>query len=642
MRMSVLGRFAQSVAVVAAIFATVTLTELSFAAEAGAAKGSPETNSASSSKTAVARAARNGELDDMKRLLDAGADINAPCIYGLTPLQLARLSGHKELAEFLIQRGANAAAPLPKREEIVDALLTDRVSPKGAAVAVLVSRDGTILFQKAYGLADIARAEPAKVSTPFRIGSVTKQFTAAAILKLVEADKLKLTDPLSKFYPDFPRGHEITIEHLLTHTSGIHSYTEESEFMEKATQPVTAADLIARIKSYPLEFAPGDTWKYSNSGYVLLGDILEKVSGQSYERCVTKLLLDPADMNSTGVYRNAEPPAHSPVGYVYEAGNYKPAPDWQMSWAGGAGALYSTLADLDRWNEAVFSGKVLRRETFEQALTPVKTKKNADGKTDEGYGFGFGISKFRGVREIAHGGGLPGFGSFLLRLPDKNFTVVVLENQLPPKPELAPSSLAHEIVEIYFGEELAPRASPVQSVSDAALQAIVGRYDYGVAVMNVTKEGSHVYAQLGPQPRFEIFPRSETDFFWKVVDAQVTFVKDASGQIVSAKHHQGGQTINAPRLPERVEKKLDPAALETFVGRYDYGQGKTLAVTREGDHLMVQLTGQPKFETIATSDNEFSLKLIEAQLTFVKDADGRVTHIVHRQNGKTFNAPRMK
>jgi hypothetical protein len=166
--------------------------------------------------------------------------------------------------------------------------------------------------------------------------------------------------------------------------------------------------------------------------------------------------------------------------------------------------------------------------------------------------------------------------------------------------------------------------------------------DYGGAILTVTRDDTHLYAQLTGQPRFEIFPKSETDYFWKVVDAQVTFVKDSSGKVTKAVHHQNGATINAPRLEDVTPVKVDSAAYDAVVGKYDYGKGQaTLSVTRDGDHMFAQLTGQAKFEIFPKSPAEFYWKVVNAQVTFVKDATGKVTKAIHHQNGQTFEAPRI-
>ena len=591
-------------------------------------------------------AAKEGDLDALKDLVGKGFELNGRSRDGLTPFMAARIRGQKDAADFLAEKGADTRATPPATEALVEALLAGRISRDGAGAAVLVARDGKILYEKGLGLADIERKQPVTADTRFRIGSITKQFTASGILRLQEAGKLQVTDLLSKFFPDFPRGGEVTLQHLLTHTSGIHGYTETPGFMQNVTKPTSPVDLIASIKGFPYDFKPGERWNYSNSGYFLLGNIVEKVSGQEYGDFLHQTFFAPLGMADTGVYRNDKPPSGAAVGYEYENGQFKKALDWDMSWAGGAGAIYSTVKDLYRWNEAVFGGRVLNKENLAAAFSPVVTEENKNDKSADGYGYGWGISHFRGAREVSHNGGLNGFLSALIRFPEQNFTVVVLINAFPPKPRTDPGTLAHEIAELYLGSELAPRstvtANAAKPVSSAALAAIVGRYDYRNAILVVTQEGGRVFAQLGGQPRFEIYPQSETEFFWKVVDAQVTFVKDATGKVVSATHHQSGMTIHAPRLAEVAEIKLADAQTDALLGDYEFKPVGKMTISREGDRIFGQLTGQPKFELGATSATELFARVVNAQLTFVKDADGKVAKVVLHQGGRDQEMPKMK
>jgi CubicO group peptidase (beta-lactamase class C family) len=589
-------------------------------------------------------AAGTGDIETLKKMLDQGADINCHTPEGLTPLLAARIKGQKEAYDFLLSKGADANAPLPAPEVLVDALFAHHFDQDGAGAAVLVARDGKILFEKGYGMADIEKKVPVTTATKFRIGSITKQFTAASILRLQEAGKLRVTDPVAKYFPDFPRGKEVILQRLLTHTSGIHNYTDEPDFMDGVTKPVAPATLLSSIEKFSYDFNPGAKWSYSNSNYVILGDIVEKVSGQNYGNFLQQTFFDPLGMNATGVYHNDAPPADAAIGYSYKNGRYEKSLDWDMSWASGAGSLYSTVEDLYRWNEGLFGHKVLDSESLAAAFTPVVTEENKNDKHDDGYGYGWMISRFRGAREISHGGGLHGFVTNLLRLPDQNFTVVVLTNSFPQKPGTNPETLSSNIVEFYLGSELAPMPPKPSEVSvpSAALAAIVGRYDFGGMLAVVTREGDRVFVQLGLQPRFELFPMSETEFFLKVVDAQVTFVKDANGKVVGLINHQNGHTVHAPRLKDTVEIQLDDAQTAPILGEYTVGPDRTMTISREDGRLYAQLTGQPKLELGAISDTEFFLKVVNARLTFAKDAKGNVTSVTLHQKGRTHEWPKVK
>ena len=585
------------------------------------------------------------DADTIQKLLAQGLDVNAQGEAGVTAFQAARLHGDTELMRLLASRGAVTNAPMPPPDKLMEALFTHVITNDAPGAAVLVAQNGAVLFKKGYGLADAAHDARFAPDTESRIGSVTKQFTASAILKLQEQGKLNVQDKLAKYFPDFPRGDEVTLHHLLTHTSGIRSYTDKPGFMDKVTSPIAPDDLIKSFQNDAYDFDPGKKWRYDNSGYFLLGRIIEKVSGQSYGEFLRKNFFEPLGMTNTGVYRAGLSLQHEALGYQFTGGRFTNALNWDMSWAGGAGVLYSTVEDLYRWNEGVFGGKVLKEASLKAAWTTVKTEDNKDDDSGNGYGYGWSSTHMRGAQEISHSGGLNGFSSFLMRLPRENFTVAILANAEPGAPGVEPARLAHLVTEIYLGEKLAPcpihQVNP--SVSPAAFDALVGRYDYGMAVMTVTKAGRHLYAQLSGQPRIEIFPTSSTEFFWKVVDAQVTFVKDDQGKVTKAIHHQGGHTINAPRLEDLKEVKVDAATYDAFVGKYDYGEGNAiLTVSREGDHLFAQLTGQPKFEIYPKSPTEFFWKVVDAQVQFVKNDAGKITKAIHHQGGQTLEAPKIE
>ena len=218
--------------------------------------------------------------------------------------------------------------------------------------AVLVSREGKVLFNKAYGLADVKGKMANTPNTTFRIGSVSKQFTAAAILRLQERGELSVEDSLAKYYPEWPNGGNITLHHLLTHTSGMYSYTSHPLFAFQVSKPANIASLIPAIQKEKVNFAPGEKWAYCNSGYFLLGLIIEKVSRKSYGRFLETEFFIPLGMKNTGVHVAGKEPEGEALGYAKGILGYRLSNNWDMSWAGGAGALYSTTADLHRWNEA--------------------------------------------------------------------------------------------------------------------------------------------------------------------------------------------------------------------------------------------------------------------------------------------------
>jgi CubicO group peptidase (beta-lactamase class C family) len=508
---------------------------------------------------------------------------------------------------------------------------------------VVVTKGDDVMLQKGYGYADAESKAPWTPDTVSCIGSITKQFTAAAILRLQEHGRLSVDDPLSKYFPDYPKGDAVKLRHLLTHTSGIHSYTSKPDFLKTVTLPVEPEPHIASFKNDPYDFEPGARWSYSNSGYFLLGYIVAKVSGRSYADFLKQEFFEPLGMQDTGEVTSGAILENAATGYSQEGTLLKRAVDWEMSRAGGAGSLYSTVGDLFLWNEAVFGGRVLSEASLKAAFTPVVVG-SSPPSPDEGYGFGWNVGRLRGVPEIQHGGGLSGFLSQLSRYPSERLSVVVLANAAPPLPGLEPGGLARDVAQIYLSDKMESRPTPrAIAMSPEALQAFVGRYDYGQAVLTVTREGSQLFAQLGSQPRFEIFPSSENEFFWKAVDARVTFVRDGTGRVTRAVHRQGPVPLEAPRLEDAPAVVLSLEQLDAFVGKYDYGRKEAvLTVTREEGRLFAQLTGQPRFEIFPVSADQFVWKVVEAKITFVRDAAGRVTGAVHEQGGRRLDAPKLE
>lgn len=525
-------------------------------------------------------------------------------------------------------------------EDGLKAHLEKLTKDKLPGMAVLVAREGKIVFQAGFGFADLEKKVPVTPETKFRIGSVSKQFTAAAILRLADDGKLAVTDPLEKFFPGFPRGGEITLHHLLTHTSGIHSYTGKPEFLGRVSKPIAPGELIAWFRDDPMDFAPGAGFRYNNSAYFLAGEVVATVSGRPLAVFLRETFFEPLGMKDTGILVNAAPPAGIARGYSVADGKAAPALDWDMSWAGGAGALYSTVGDLFRWNEALFGGKVLKAESFKLMTTAIKLPPGVDGMS---YGYGLTMAPVSRLPSISHGGGLNGWSSDLMRLPEQRCTIVALANAMPPVTGREPAGVTRTIVGKFLDAEIKqlPLPKEASNVDKQAYPDFAGRYDYQNAVMTVTVEDGRLYARLTGQAKAEIFPGGPDMFFWKVADAQVTFLRNEKREVTAAQHSQGGNTFKAPRITA-PSVKLTAAELDAILGRYHYGPGTVMTVTRDEDSVFAQLTGQPKLPIFAKSATEYEWRAVPASVKFSQDKTGKVTKAVHTQNGTTFDAPKLK
>ncbi len=583
-------------------------------------------------------AAGRGNLDEINSLLQAGASLEKKNLSGLTPLDAARLQGRDETIKLLVAKGALEHA-FPAPEKLIDGLYNGFTGKAVPGVAVLVARDGKIVYKKGFGYADIEKKEIVSTETKFRIGSVTKQFTAAAILKLQEENKLSVTDKLSKYFPDFPRGEEVTLHHLLTHTSGIHSYTGKSDFLEKVTSPITNENLLLYFKNDPYDFNPGEEYRYNNSGYFLLGYIVEKVSGKSYGQYLKDTFFDPLQMYNTGAHSSTIALTNEAKGYAKTGNKYDKTLNWDMSWAGGAGILYSTVEDLYKWNEGLYNGKIINEKSLGAAFTSVKLK---NGKTppDGEYGYGFQLTHYRDLAIIQHSGGLHGFLSMLTRYPKENLTVAILTNQIPAEANLNANILA----EFYLWEKMAKQPSfSAKSISGQNLKIYEGRYDFhNSMVMTVTSQGDQLFAQLTGQAKFPIFASMPDEFFWKVVDAKIKFFKNEKNEVTHGHFSQGGNESDVAKLKDDVIVAVDPTIIKTYVGKYDYGNNFIITITTENGKTFAQGTNQPKFEILPVSEKEFVGKDVNIKITFVRNADNKVSKLSLNQGGMEKDAPKIE
>jgi CubicO group peptidase (beta-lactamase class C family) len=402
--------------------------------------------------------------------------------------------------------------------------------------SVLVARGDEVLFSKGYGFANMEWKIPDSPSTKFRLGSVTKQFTAASILLLEERGKLKTDDPVKKYMPDAPAAWDsMTIFNVLTHTAGIPSFTEFPDYGPTEGLPTTPEKLVARFRDKPLEFQPGEKWKYSNSGYVLLGYLIEKITGSTYQKFLQDNIFTPLNMKDSGYDSNSAIIANRANGYTPGRGGIVNASYVHMSIPFSAGALYSTTEDLLRWEQGLFGGKVLSAASLGKMTTPFKND----------YACGLTVHAAGGHKVIEHGGSINGFNTSVAYYPDEKLTVVVLSNLNGPTPgEMSPKLAAAARGEAV----LFPSERKEITVAPKILSDYAGTYELrpGFNIV-MTVEDGRLMTQATGQPKNPLFAESQTKFFLKVVDAEVEFVKDASGKVTHMVLYQGGRETKGQR-----------------------------------------------------------------------------------------------
>jgi len=523
-----------------------------------------------------------------------------------------------------------------------DKLLTDAYPATEPGAAVLVVKDGKTVLRKGYGLANLELGVPIQPDMVFEIGSVTKQFTAASILMLAERGLLSVDDEITKHLPDYPtHGQKITIDHLLTHTSGIPSYTGMPEWIGKVREDLKVEQLIAMFKDKPLEFAPGERWAYNNSAYVLLGAVIEKVSGKTYEDFVEQEIFKPLGMTRSSYGRNTEVVPGRVEGYDEGKDGYTRARYLSMTQPYAAGSLLSTVDDLARWSDALWAGKVIKPESLKRMLTPAKL---SSGRSTR-YAYGLGVGEYAGKTLVEHGGGIFGFVSDTLRVPDEGIFVAILSNNADSNPQ--PEALAFRIAAKALGQPIESRQT--LKLDPKALDEYVGVYRFSERVTRtISRDGHRLFSQRNGGEKFEILAIGEDHFLYEGGANEILFRRDAQGKIAGADFHERfgpeevGVLSNEPPAAERQAIQVDPALFDAYAGVYELAPGFEIAITREGDRIFAQATGQPKLEIFPESETKFFLKVVDAQMVFVKDGTGRAETLVLHQGGQERPGKRVK
>jgi len=407
--------------------------------------------------------------------------------------------------------------------------------------AVIVIKDGQILLKKGYGLANLESKNPIGPDTTFLLGSVTKQFTAMAIMMLAERGNLRYENPLSKFFPEFPPyARKITIRHLLNHMAGFPEYDDlflESGKLDKdyprsaKTKPSnfepTAKDalaILAQVKAP--RFAAGEKWEYSNSGYVILAQIVEKVSGQSFSQFLRQNIFTPLGMKRSLLYDETRPKIQNvATSYTLKDGVYKDIDYTPQNAIYGEDNIYTTVEDMYKWDQALYTEKLVKAATLKEAFTPGKLN---DGEITE-YGFGWRLRKFLGLNTVAHGGSWVGFRTHILRFPDQHFTVVVLANLA----ELGVDDYAGKISKIYLGAKMTLPVA-IQLAPEAMLK-YVGKYEIKPGfIAEISLEKNDLWIRTPDGRKRKLLPESETKYFLEGREEEgLIFNRDEKGNVIS-------------------------------------------------------------------------------------------------------------
>ncbi len=513
------------------------------------------------------------------------------------------------------------AAPLPTSAEVAayaERLMDEqKLGRDGPGVALLVARGDQLLYKGARGMASIELGVPLAADQSFRIGSVTKQFGAAALLKLIDEGRAKLDDPLVKYLPQYPGGDKITLAQLLNHSSGVKSYTGIAGYMHNPIRrELSTEQLVAEFKDQPVDFAPGQGWAYNNSGYVLVGAVVEAISGKPWHRYVDEALLRPQGIGSVR-YPGEDGLIKGMVqGYSGAARDgYKVAGLLSMTQPHAAGALVSDLDGLWRWNQALHGGKLLTAESYQRMITPEGTAI----KSTMRYGYGLGVDRLRGEVMLQHGGGIHGFVSSLNYLPASQTTVVALRNS--DGPGLAMDLLVRKLGAFAIGASY-PELKPVQA-SASELSSAEGEYSLDAKTKrSLSVQGGVLTSTRSGGRAMVLIPVGKDLFAFENSVARLKIERDAAGKAASLSFMSDGDGageswVRSGDLPLQLAgPALTPEQKQALLGDYASPQLQLKVFLGPQAQLMGQVPGQAAMELKPNGLRSLQVQGIDAKLEF--------------------------
>lgn len=533
--------------------------------------------------------------------------------------------------------------------------------------AVLVAENGKVIYKKGFGLANMEWNIPNEPDTKFRLGSITKQFTAMLILQLVEQGKIKLEGKITDYLPEYRKdiGEKVTIHHLLTHTSGIPSYTGLPRFFEDVSRnPFKVNEFVKKYASNDLEFAPGTKWNYNNSGYFLLGAIIEKVTGKSYEQALKENIFDPLGMKNTGYDHYNTIITKRASGYVKTPVGYQNAPYLDTSIPYAAGSLYSTVEDLYLWDQALYTDKLLPAKLKEVMFQPFLNN----------YAYGWVIAKAslgqtdETVPALLHGGGIHGFNTMLVRLPDKRGLIVLLDNTSQGRNL---DNLYKTIINILYDK---PYTLPKPSIAETLLTTIMTKgldaaikqyrdlkaiqanaYDFSEGELNTL--GYQLLARNQMKEAIAIFKLNVEAYpqaFNTYDSLGEAYMKNGAKELAIQNYKKSlelnPQNTGATRMLRTLENsavstatKVDPKTYDAYVGEYEVPGLGVIIIKKEGDKLMGQPPGASAEELVPQGEDQFAVERVGAQATFARDEKGQVTQVkIRLGNGREIVGKKIK
>ncbi|MCA0932454.1 serine hydrolase [Lutimonas saemankumensis] len=535
--------------------------------------------------------------------------------------------------------------------------------------SALVAEQGKVVYKNGLGMANMEWDIENQANTKHRLGSITKQFTAMLILQLAEEGKLDLNAPISDYLPDYPNDSDpkITTHHLLTHTSGIPNYTAfPGFFKDESRDPYQPDDFIKKFENKDLEFTPGEKFNYSNSGYFLLGVIIEKVSGKTYEEMLQEKIFKPLNMNGSGYDHHDEILKNRATGYEKQGRNFINSRYIDMTIPYAAGSLYSTVEDLYLWDQALYTNKLLSKEYMELYFKPYV---KAFGETHYAYGWGVGYDRIGNSKDsvytISHGGGINGFNTIISRSPSDKTLVVLLNNTggaplnqmtrsirgvLKGKSyDLPKKSAAYEMQGVIEEEGIEAGIAHFNKIKDNETYDLseneMNQIGYQLMGKEMVEEASKVF-----KLNMDAFPES-FNVYDSYAEAQMKLGNNEEAinyYKKSVEMNPGNQNgidmlkkLGVDIADETEEVVVPDEILESYVGKYELSPGFVLTITKEGSQLSGQATGQSKVDIFPKSETLFYLKVVMAQIEFNKGDNGKIESLTLYQNGQEMTGKRL-
>ena len=519
----------------------------------------------------------------------------------------------------------------------VDALIAATVDQSGPGVSVVVTEDGKVVYQGARGMAQIAEGRPIEPDTLFRLGSITKQFAAAVVVQLAEEGQLSLDDPLSKFVPDYPAsGAAVTVRQLLNHTSGIPSYTSMPGWINDAnlTRTWTTQDMIGQFRDRPSDFAPGERYLYNNSGYILVGAVIEAVTGKPWDQAVAERIAVPLGLSTIASFADEATLPDMATGYTSgDDGKAEIAGPIDATVPAAAGALRGNVLDLARWADALHGGNVVGEEYYRQMVA--RTVLN-DGK-EEAYGFGLGVEPVRGRPAIGHGGGINGFNTASVYIPGDGIFVAVFNNT--DSPEISSNTLMARIAAMAIGDPF--EEFDAVALDLAAVAPLLGEYriDEAQARKFYERDGKLYTLRTGGRES-EVFPAGGDRFFYAPYNPTwFAITRTEDGTLRMEMHHNGANEPEIARWAGQIEAApavtIAPEVLQSYAGTYSGPIGALILSVDSAGTLMAQLGGQPKLPLVPQGPARFMVTGVDAFVDMLLEGD-KVTGAVIGQGGQTI------